>query len=395
MTQDSEGLSATAALTRELVRRASVTPQDAGCQDVLAQRLGAIGFDVERLAFGEVANLWARRGRGGPLFAFAGHTDVVPAGPEADWSVAPFAATIRDGLLYGRGAADMKGSLAAMVTACERFVARRPDHDGSIAFLVTSDEEGDAVDGTRRVMAHLQARGETIDWCLVGEPSSDAALGDTVKNGRRGSLTGNLRVNGKAGHVAYPHLADNPIHRSAALIDALCSSHWDEGNEDFPPTTFQVSNVAAGTGAGNVIPACADVLFNFRFSPESSAHTLKTRVEELCRRHGLDYRLEWTLFGEPFRTPSGRLLSAVRAAIREVTHREPRLSTAGGTSDGRFIAPGGAQVVELGPVNASIHKIDEHVSLADLEQLSLIYERVLDELLSAEHATLEFAVHPD
>ncbi len=374
--------SATLALTRELIRRRSVTPTDAGCQNVLIERLRHIGFDVERLPFGEVENFWARRGSATPLFCFAGHTDVVPSGPESDWIAPPFVAHLDGGLLYGRGAADMKGSLAAMVTACERFVARRPRHSGSIAFLITSDEEGDARDGTRRVVDHLERRAEKIDWCLVGEPSSEQTLGDTVKNGRRGSLTGTLRVLGKAGHVAYPRLVDNPIHRCANLLATLAARHWDDGDENFPPTTFQVSNVHAGSGAGNVVPGHVDVMFNFRFSPQTPAAMLRTAVETACRAHAPDYELDWTLFGEPFRTGPGRLVDAVRAAIASVAGIDTRLSTAGGTSDGRFIAPTGAEVVELGPVNATIHKLNEHVAVEDLDRLSAIYERVLDELLS-------------
>jgi succinyl-diaminopimelate desuccinylase len=375
-------MSDTLALAKDLIARASVTPEDAGCQDAMIRRLEAIGFRAERLRFGEVDNFWARRGDQGPLLAFAGHTDVVPTGPRERWQSDPFTPTERDGMLYGRGAADMKGSLAAMVTACERFVAAHPDHRGSIAFLVTSDEEGPSVDGTVKVVEHLEARGEKIDWCLVGEPSSNQALGDVIKNGRRGSLGGKLRVLGKQGHVAYPHLADNPVHRVTPALAELCAIEWDQGNEHFPPTSFQISNIHAGTGADNVIPGDVEVWFNLRFSTEQTEAGIRARVEALLDRHGLRYELQWRLSGHPFLTPVGELVEAVRASIREVCGLDTQLSTSGGTSDGRFIAPTGAQVVELGPLNATIHQVNECVACADLDRLSAIYEGMLTRLLA-------------
>ena len=376
-------MSDTIELAKHLIRRPSVTPEDGGCQALIGKRLGLHGFVAEPMRFGEVDNVWLRRGTAGPVLVFAGHTDVVPTGPEADWHSPPFEANIRDGLLYGRGAADMKGSIAAFVTACERFVKAHPDHGGSLALLLTSDEEGPSVNGTVKVIEALQARGEQIDWCLVGEPSSTAQVGDIIKNGRRGSLNGRLRVHGRQGHVAYPHLADNPIHRLAPVLAELCAAEWDSGkNEHFPPTSFQVSNLHAGTGADNVIPGQAELLFNFRFSTEVTEAELRERVHAILDAHGLDYTLDWRLSGQPFLTPAGALVEAARVAIRDVCGRETELSTAGGTSDGRFIAPTGAQVVELGPVNASIHQIDEHVAVADLDTLSAIYERILEGLLS-------------
>ncbi len=371
----------TLALASALIACPSVTPADAGCQDLMIARLEALGFAIEILPFGEVMNFWARRGDGAPLFVFAGHTDVVPPGPRERWDSDPFLPEIRDGFLYGRGAADMKGSLAAMVTACERFLKAHPDHTGSIGFLITSDEEGPSIDGTRRVVDYLGDHGVRIDWCLVGEPTCDSQTGDVIKNGRRGSLGGRLTINGVQGHIAYPHLADNPIHSFAPALAALCAEHWDDGNEFFPPTTFQFSNLNAGTGADNVIPGQAHALFNFRYSTESSAETLKHRFETILRRHGVDYSIDWKLSGEPFLTHPGELVDAVRAAVREVTGRETRLSTEGGTSDGRFIAPTGAQVVELGPVNATIHKVNERVACDELETLSEIYEKTLIKLL--------------
>jgi succinyl-diaminopimelate desuccinylase len=375
-------MSDTVELAMALIERASVTPDDAGCQPLVADRLQAIGFDIESLRFGEVDNLWARRGTAAPLFVFAGHTDVVPPGPLADWDSEPFVATVRDGRLYGRGAADMKGSIAAMVTACERFIGRHPGHRGSIAFLLTSDEEGPSVDGTVKVIEHLKAHGEQIDWCLVGEPSSREHTGDVIKNGRRGSLNGVLRVRGQQGHVAYPQLADNPIHRAAPALAELVAAEWDAGNAYFPPTTFQISNINAGTGAENVIPGDLHILFNLRFSTESSPEGLQSRVLSILDRHGLDYRVDWKISGLPFITPAGELVDATRQAIHGVTGRETELSTSGGTSDGRFIAPTGAQVVELGPLNATIHKTNECVNLADLDTLSSIYERILELLLA-------------
>jgi len=375
-------VSPTLELARDLIARPSVTPDDRGCQQLIGERLAALGFRLEFMNFGEVTNLWARRGSEGPLLAFAGHTDVVPTGPESAWTSPPFRPEIRDGMLYGRGAADMKGSIAAMVTACERFLAAHPDHRGSLAFLITSDEEGIATDGTVKVIETLEARNEKIDWCLVGEPSSVRQAGDVVKNGRRGSLSGTLRVRGVQGHVAYPHLADNPVHRALPALAELAATVWDEGNAFFPPTTFQISNIHAGTGATNVIPGMLEVLFNFRYSTESSEAGLKQRVHALLDGYGLDYRLDWFHSGAPFLTPAGELVEAVRAAVRQVTGLETELSTGGGTSDGRFIAPTGAQVVELGPVNATIHKVDECVAVDELERLTQMYEGVLRHLLA-------------
>ena len=375
-------MSETLDLAIDLIRRPSVTPEDAGCQALMMERLAALGFVNEPLRFGEVDNFWSRRGTQGPLFCFAGHTDVVPTGPREEWSSDPFTPEIRDGMLYGRGAADMKGSLAAMITATERFVARHPGHRGSIAFLITSDEEGPAVNGTVKVVETLEARGEKIDWCLVGEPSSTERVGDVVKNGRRGSLGARLVVHGIQGHVAYPHLARNPVHQALPALAELAAVEWDRGNDFFPPTTFQISNIHAGTGATNVIPGELEVIFNLRFSTETDAGRIREKVERLLDRHGLDWEIEWTLSGEPFLTAEGKLVEAAQAAIREITGRETELSTAGGTSDGRFIAPTGAQVLELGPVNATIHKVDECVSVADLDTLSALYERILEQLLT-------------
>ncbi len=340
-------MSQTLDLARELIQRPSVTPDDQGCQTLLAARLQAIGFRVEHLRYGDVDNLWARRGDDTPVFVFAGHTDVVPPGPRESWQTDPFEATILGGQLFGRGAADMKGSIAAMVAACERFVAAHAGHAGSIAFLITSDEEGPATHGTIKVLEHLAARGEHIDYCLVGEPSSQERVGDVIKNGRRGSLNGVLRVHGHQGHVAYPQLADNPIHRAAPALAELAATEWDRGNEHFPPTTFQISNIQAGTGAENVIPGELQVVFNLRFSTESTAAGLQTRIEDTLSRHGLNFDLAWRLSGEPFLTPAGALVEASDAAILDATGLRTELSTSGGTSDGRFIAPTGAQVVEL------------------------------------------------
>ncbi|MEK6749431.1 MAG: succinyl-diaminopimelate desuccinylase [Pseudomonadota bacterium] len=371
----------TIALALDLIGRRSVTPEDAGCQETMLRRLEKIGFRSERLRFGEVDNFWARRGATGPVFAFAGHTDVVPTGPLAQWQIPPFAPEIRDGMLYGRGAADMKGSLAAMVTACETFVAKHPQHAGSIAFLITSDEEGPSVDGTVKVIDHLEARGEKITWCLVGEPTAEKAVGDMIKNGRRGSLNGRLCVYGQQGHAAYPHLADNPIHRAAPALAELTAMQWDAGNRFFPPTTFQISNIHSGTGATNVIPGELEALINFRFSTELTAAQIQEQVEAILDSHELHYDLAWSLSGNPFLTPSGELVAAAREAVREITGIDAELSTSGGTSDGRFIAPTGAQVLELGPVNATIHKLNECVAVADLESLHAIYVRVLELLL--------------
>jgi succinyl-diaminopimelate desuccinylase len=368
-------------LARALIARRSVTPEDAGCQQLIAERLAPLGFDLESLRFGQVENLWARRGAGRPLLCFAGHTDVVPSGPAERWSSDPFTPTERGGLLYGRGASDMKSSIAAFVCAVEQFLAVRPQPPGSIALLITSDEEGDAVDGTVRVVEALKARGETLDFCIVGEPTAERRLGDTVKNGRRGSLSGALRVRGIQGHVAYPHLARNPIHQAAPALAELAAMQWDTGNEHFPPTTWQVSNIRGGTGATNVIPGEVELLFNFRFSTASTPDSLKSRVQEVLDRHGLEYELAWSLSAAPYFTPPGALVAAVRDAVRRVAGIEPELSTSGGTSDGRFIAEICPQVVELGPLNATIHKIDECVPVADLAALTAIYREVLFNLL--------------
>ena len=374
--------SPTLALACDLIRRASVTPDDAGCQAVLADRLAPLGFRIESMRFAEVDNLWARRGDAGPLLVLLGHTDVVPPGPPDEWSSPPFEPTIRDGYLFGRGAADMKGSVAAMVTAVERFLGRHPGHRGSIALLVTSDEEGPSVNGVRRVVDTLRERGERIDWCLVGEPSSAERLGDTVRIGRRGSLSGTIVVKGVQGHVAYPHLACNPVHGLARLLAKLADTVWDEGSEHFPPTSFQVSNITAGTGADNVIPGRAEAVFNFRYSTRHDRDSLVAAVESACNALGLDRRIDWRHSGGPFLTEPGRLIEAVSAAVEAVAGRRPELSTAGGTSDGRFVAPTGAEVVELGPVNASIHRIDEHVLVDDLDRLSEMYEGAIDRLLA-------------
>jgi succinyl-diaminopimelate desuccinylase len=369
-------------LTRDLLARRSVTPADEGCQQLIAGRLAQIGFLIEPLPFGNVTNLWARRGRGGPVFCFAGHTDVVPTGPLEEWRSDPFVPAERDGVLYGRGAADMKSGLAAMVTAAEEFVTTYPTHSGSIGFLITSDEEGPSVDGTRRVAEVLRLRGEHIDWCVVGEPSSEVCVGDTIKVGRRGSLSGRLTVHGVQGHVAYPQLAENPVHTLAPALAELVSRTWDEGTEYFQPTSFQVSNLNAGTGAPNVIPAELKARFNLRYSPVQTVSRLKTTVENILRSHGVRYTLEWYVSGEPFYTVPGVLSDAVAAAVAEVTGALPKLSTGGGTSDGRFIAPLGAQVVELGVVNASIHKVNECVRVADIDALQRMYVNVLRRLLA-------------
>ena len=375
-------MSATLDLTHDLIARASVTPADEGCQDLIGHRLAAIGFQVEHLHYGNVDNLWARRGAARPLLCFAGHTDVVPTGPLEEWRSDPFKPVIREGLLYGRGAADMKSGLAAMLTAAESFVAEHPDHNGAVAFLITSDEEGPSVDGTRRVVETLRERGEHIDWCIVGEPSSENAIGDTIKIGRRGSLSGRLTVHGVQGHIAYPQFAENPIHSFAPALAELSSRVWDQGNEHFQPTTFQVSNLNAGTGAPNVIPGELKTRFNLRYSPVQTLDELKRSVEMVLARHKVKYTLEWYLSGEPFYTPPGQLSSAVCAAVRAITGPQPTLSTGGGTSDGRFIAPLGAQVVELGVVNASIHKVNECVRIEDVDTLHAIYLQTLRNLLT-------------
>jgi succinyl-diaminopimelate desuccinylase len=375
-------MSQTLELTQALLARPSVTPADAGCQDLIGGRLREAGFVIESLPYGEVANLWARRGRESPVFCFAGHTDVVPAGPREEWHSDPFTADIREGLLYGRGAADMKSGLAAMVTAALEFTAAHPDHKGSIAFLITSDEEGPSVDGTRRVVELLRARGERIEWCVVGEPSSETTIGDTIKVGRRGSLSGRLTVHGVQGHVAYPQLAENPVHTLAPALAELALREWDKGTEHFQPTTFQVSNISAGTGAPNVIPGELKARFNLRYSPVQSIAGLKQTVEDILRRHQVRYTLEWYVSGEPFYTPPGLLCRAVGDAVAEVTGAQPKLSTGGGTSDGRFIAPLGAQIVELGVVSASIHKVNESVRVADIDALHRMYVNVLRKLLA-------------
>ena len=375
-------MSATLDLTRDLMARASVSPVDGGCQAVMIDRLRAAGFEVETMRFGPVDNFWAKRGASGPVFCFAGHTDVVPSGPLDDWRTDPFQPAIEGDMLYGRGAADMKSGLAAMVTATEEFVRRHPRHGGTLAFLITSDEEGPSVDGTRRVVEVLRERGEAIDWCLVGEPSSEKMLGDTIKIGRRGSLSGRLTVHGVQGHIAYPQLADNPVHALAPALAELTARTWDAGNAHFQPTTFQVSNISAGTGAPNVIPGELRARFNLRFSTEQTVDSLKDTVESLLRRHRVNYSLEWFVSGLPFFTPPGRLSDAAAQAVREKTGASPGLSTGGGTSDGRFIAPLGAQVIELGVINATIHKVNECVKVADIDRLHAIYVRTLELLLA-------------
>src|SRR5215813_7871857 len=374
-------MSDTLELTRNLMTRRSVTPADEGCQEIMMARLNAAGFQVEPMRYGNVENFWARRGNGGPVFCFAGHTDVVPTGPLEEWKTDPFIPSVRDGVLYGRGAADMKSGLAAMVTAAEEFVAAHPSHKGSIAFLITSDEEGPSVDGTKRVVETLAARKERIDWCVVGEPSSETRLGDTIKVGRRGSFSGRLTVHGVQGHVAYPQLAENPVHAFAPALAELTSRVWDEGTEHFQPTTFQISNFNAGTGAPNVIPGELKARFNLRYSPVQTQERLKQTVEGILRKHGVKYSIEWFLSGEPFYTPPGPLSDAVGAAVADITGVRPKLTTGGGTSDGRFIAPLGAQVVELGVVNASIHKVNECVAVADIDVLQRMYFNVLRRLL--------------
>ena len=375
-------MSQTLELTQDLLGRRSLTPADGGCQELIAGRLAAAGFAVESLRYGEVDNLWARRGSGAPVFCFAGHTDVVPTGPLEEWHSDPFVPARRGESLYGRGAADMKSGLAAMVTAAEAFVAAYPAHRGSLAFLITSDEEGPSVDGTKRVAQTLRERGERIDWCLVGEPSSESALGDTIKIGRRGSLSGRLTVHGVQGHVAYPQLAENPVHTLAPALAELTRRQWDQGTEHFQPTSFQVSNLNAGTGAPNVIPGELHARFNLRYCPVQTLAGLRQTVEEILCRHGVRYTLEWYVSGEPFYTPPGTLCEAVSEAVYEVSGRRPKLSTGGGTSDGRFIAPLGAQVVELGVVNASIHKVNESVRVADIDALHAMYFNVLRRLLA-------------
>jgi succinyl-diaminopimelate desuccinylase len=368
-------------LAQQLIKRPSLSPHDEGCQALMIERLKAIGFTVEPMPFGDTLNFWAWRGEGQTL-AFAGHTDVVPTGDEKRWDNPPFEPTIRDGMLYGRGAADMKGSLAAMVVAAERFVAANPHHQGRLAFLITSDEEASATHGTVKVVEALMARNERLDYCLVGEPSSTERVGDVVKNGRRGSITANLHIHGIQGHVAYPHLADNPVHRAMPALNELVAIEWDHGNEFFPPTSMQIANVQAGTGSNNVIPGEMFVQFNFRFSTESTDATIKQRVEELLERHQLNYSIEWRLSGQPFLTARGALVDAVVNAVEHYSELTPQLLTTGGTSDGRFIAQMGAQVVELGPVNATIHKVNECVHAADLQLLSRMYQRIMEQLVA-------------
>lgn len=375
-------LSPTLELAKQLIERASVTPEDAGCQALMMARLEAIGFQCQSLRFEDVDNFWAVRGDQGPLLCFAGHTDVVPTGPESEWNNPPFSPAIKDGMLHGRGAADMKGSLAAMVTACERFVEANPDHTGQIAFLITSDEEGPSINGTVKVVEWLQQQQQAIDWCVVGEPSSTDRVGDIIKNGRRGSLGAVLTVKGVQGHVAYPHLASNPIHKAAPALAELAAEQWDEGNDFFPATSFQISNIEGGTGATNVIPGELKVVFNLRYSTETTHEQLQQRIEAILNRHELDYHIDWNLSGKPFLTSEGALVDACKASIEAVTGEQTTLSTAGGTSDGRFIAPTGAQVVELGPVNATIHKVDECVRAEDLDLLTEMYQGILERLLT-------------
>ncbi len=376
-------MTTTLELTQQLISRPSITPDDQDCQKLIAERLQALGFDIEHHRFGVVDNLWARRGETQPLFVFAGHTDVVPPGPVEQWQYDPFTPTITGSILYGRGAADMKSSIAAMICACEQFIEKNPDYKGSIAFLITSDEEGPAIDGTVKIIELLEQRDENIDWCLVGEPTSSHTVGDVVKNGRRGSLSGTLKIIGTQGHIAYPQLADNPIHRFAPALYDLVNEQWDNGNDFFPPTSFQISNINAGTGANNVIPGSVEILFNLRFSSEITQDQLRQRIEGILNSHNLKYELIWALSGNPFLTPAGELIDATKTAIKKVRNFDTELSTSGGTSDGRFIAPTGAQVLELGPVNASIHKIDENIDIDELEQLTMIYHEILMQLLAS------------
>jgi len=368
-------------LACDLLSRHSITPRDGGCQELMASHLSALGFNIESMVFEDTTNMWARRGTNGPLFCFAGHTDVVPVGDESLWDNPPFEPKLINGMLHGRGAADMKGSLAAMIIATERFVTEHPHHNGSIAFLITSDEEGPFINGTTRVIDTLEARNEKIKYCIVGEPSSTAELGDIVKNGRRGSLTGHLKVIGKQGHVAYPHLAKNPIHDVSAALTELHQMEWDQGNEFFPPTSFQISNINGGTGAGNVIPGDVEVQFNLRYSTQLTAEQIIERVTKLLDNHELTYQLDWTFNGLPFITGHGQLLASVKESIKEITGLDTDPQTTGGTSDGRFIAPTGAQLVELGPVNATIHQVNECVKYRDLELLTDVYQRLLEKLL--------------
>ncbi len=374
-------MTATLDLAKQLISIPSVTPDDMGCQKIIGERLANIGFEIENLRFGEVDNLWARYGTRGPLFVFAGHTDVVPTGPVEQWSSDPFTPTISGEVMTARGTADMKSSIAAMVCACEQLLTEKQALNGSIAFLITSDEEGPAIDGTVKVIDYLQGKNEKIDWCLVGEPSSTETVGDVIKNGRRGSISGDLSIHGTQGHIAYPQLAKNPIHLFAGALHDLCDEKWDNGNEHFPPTSFQISNINGGTGATNVIPGELKVQFNLRFSTEITEQQIKQRIETILNSHQLDYTLDWSLSGYPFLTADGRLVDAARQAIKSVCGIDSELSTAGGTSDGRFIAPTGAQVVELGPVNESIHKIDENINVNELDRLTEIYLDILKRLM--------------
>ena len=374
-------MTATLELARALIARRSLTPDDAGCQEILIERLEKLGFHIERMRFGNVDNFWARRGISGPVVVFAGHTDVVPSGPEESWFSPPFEPTIRDDMLFGRGAADMKTSIAAFITAIESFVADHPDHNGSIALLITSDEEGVAVDGTVRVVDALRARGETLDYCIVGEPTSNKLVGDMIKNGRRGSLSGTLIVQGVQGHIAYPHLVKNPIHMAAPAIAELATTNWDNGNDYFPPTSWQISNINGGTGATNVVPGTVEILFNFRFSTASTEQQLKDRVHAILDKHNVKYDLQWELSGKPYLTPKGSLVEAISHAIELSYGITPELSTSGGTSDGRFIADICPQVIEFGPLNATIHKLNECVAVADIEPLKFTYQRTLENLL--------------
>ncbi len=376
-------MSATLDLAKQLISIPSVTPDDLGCQKIIADRLSNIGFEIENLRFAEVDNLWARYGTQSPLFVFAGHTDVVPTGPVEKWRNDPFTPTISGEVMTARGTADMKSSIAAMVCACENFFEHTDNINGSVAFLITSDEEGPAINGTVKVIEHLNKNNEKIDWCLVGEPSSTNTLGDVIKNGRRGSISGNLTVHGVQGHIAYPHLAENPIHLFAGALQDLASEVWDEGNEHFPPTSFQVSNIKGGTGASNVIPGDLHVQFNLRFSTEITDQQIQQRVKAILDKHALNYSLSWSLSGQPFLTPDGHLVDVAQQAIKTVCNIDTELSTAGGTSDGRFIAPTGAQVVELGPINESIHKIDENINIVQLEQLTKVYTEILNNLFTA------------
>ncbi|WP_148339408.1 succinyl-diaminopimelate desuccinylase [Aquicella siphonis] len=367
-------------LARELIARPSITPRDAGCQELIRQRLKAMGFRCESMRFDEVDNLWARIGTAAPLLVFAGHTDVVPPGPESSWASPPFAADVRNGCLFGRGASDMKGALAAMLTAVERFLSATPEFAGSVGFLLTSDEEGPAVNGTAKVIQVLQERGEKIDFCIIGEPSSDQRVGDQIRVGRRGSLHGKLTVHGRQGHVAYPDLTVNPIHMSAPALHELASTAWDQGNAYYPPTTFQISNIHGGTGAANVVPGTLEVLFNYRFSTAVTVDQLKTRAESILRHHGLQFELDWHVSAQPFLTRQGKLITAAQQAIKTLTGLTPLLSTGGGTSDGRFIAPTGAEVIELGVSNATAHHINEHVNTEDLVMLANLYQMILTDI---------------